>query len=399
MCAAATTAWSNALLPAAPFTLLMAMTAAVSTAAGASAPLPALEPRVVMNETLREAAARIKPLVFVGSQFKGYAVQPGFDGRYRSTHAHQYSLSTVGNDCKWTATHPSARALNLTACVAAKRYADSVGQAFRGHNLCWGNDNPQWLLEGDFNAEQLRSILGEHVVGVMRGVAKETGGPPPLAWDVVNEACASSVANGSFFKPNFWYPKVPDYVDVAFRAAHEAAAGTGTQLFYNDFGAEQMGAEKSETVYAMVKSMIDRKVPIDGVGLQMHVKTKPNPKYPHEKVTPPDEAKVSANIARLGKLGLKVHITEMDVSCPDPCGPAELEQQAEIFASMLRACLANPGVCTSFESWGFTDAVTWLTGERCATKSCHPLPFDEQYTPKPAALAMLKVLQEHAAGL
>ena len=66
---------------------------------------------------------------------------------------------------------------------------------------------------------------------------------------------------------------------------------------------------------------------------------------------------------------------------------------------MLRACLANPGVCTSFESWGFTDAVTWLTGSRCkGAADCHPLPFDEQYQPKPAAVAMLKVLQQHTAA-
>ena len=87
---------------------------------------------------------------------------------------------------------------------------------------------------------------------------------------------------------------------------------------------------------------------------------------------------------------------------------------------MLRACLANPGVCTSFESWGFTDAVTWLTGVRCIRPTgktkCHrerlpsrpvrllcltacrlaALPFDEQYRPKPAAAAMLRVLQQHA---
>ena len=106
----------------------------------------------------------------------------------------------------------------------------------------------------------------------------------------------------------------------------------------------------------MVKSMVQRKVPIDGVGLQMHVSMGE---------AAPDEAKVSANITRLGKLGLKVHITEMDVKCPDPCNAAGEQAQAEVYASMLRACLANPGVCTSFESWGFTDAVTWLTGVRC----------------------------------
>ena len=50
------------------------------------------------------------------------------------------------------------------------------------------------------------------------------------------------------FIPRSRYPAVPDYVDVAFKAAKTAAYNTNTQLFYNDFGAEQMGKPKSEVV-------------------------------------------------------------------------------------------------------------------------------------------------------
>ena len=341
-----------------------------------------------MNETLRAAAARI-PGFFIGSQFKGAQISDSSMPRYRRTHSEQYSLSTVGNGCKWQATHRSSIGLNLTSCVAAKRYADSVGQKFRGHNLCWGNDNPEWLLDaGRQNPAQLQVILQEHIKGVMQGVAQQTGSAP-LAWDVVNEACANNIAaNGSFFKHVEPWSALPHYVDVAFYAARAADPTNATQLFYNDFGAEEAGSDKSETVFKMVSSMLARGVPLDGVGLQMH-------KSIGESA--PSEAKVSTNIQRLGNLGLKVHITEMDVKCPDPCGAESQQAQAEIYASMLRACLANAGVCTSFESWGFTDAVTWLKGSRCATKDCHPLPFDERYLPKPAAAAMLRVLQEHAA--
>jgi endo-1,4-beta-xylanase len=95
----------------------------------------------------------------------------------------------------------------------------------------------------------------------------------------------------------------------------------------------------------MILSMVQRKIPIDGVGFQMHVKI----------ASPPDEAKVSSNIARIGKLGLKVHITEMDVACPDPCDADAQEQQANVYTSMLRACLANSGVCTSFEVRSLSD--------------------------------------------
>jgi endo-1,4-beta-xylanase len=85
--------------------------------------------------------------------------------------------------------------------------------------------------------------------------------------------------------------------------------------------------KKSDRIYAMMQDMIAKKVPIDGVGtrdlslvvewltvarssgLQMHIHIDQHPAF----------ADVSANIKRLGDLGLEVHITEMDVSCPE-CG-------------------------------------------------------------------------------
>ena len=99
---------------------------------------------------------------------------------------------------------------------------------------------------------------------------------------------------------------------------------------------------------------------------------------------------VAANMARLAKLGLQIHITELDVKCPQGC---ELAQQASVYASLLRVCLEQTA-CTNFESWGFTDANTWLVGDRCPTTKCHPLPFDEQYAVKPAARQILSVLQQ-----
>jgi endo-1,4-beta-xylanase len=325
--------------------------------------------------SLRAAAASRG--LFFGSQFKLAGIDNSSEPRYRETHAAQFSLSTVGNQCKWAATHPEQSLYNLSNCNAGFSYARSAEQRFRGHNLCWGNGNPAWLEEGHFDGAQLRQLLEEHITSVMRGVKEAAHGVSPLAWDVVNEATNST----HFFKPNLWYPALPDYVDVAFKAAR--AADNDTLLFYNDFDAESADEPKSEMVHQMVRSMVQRGIPIDGVGLQMHISVE----------SPPDEAKVAENMRRLGALGLQVHVTEMDVACPTPC---DEKAQASVYASMLRACLANKGVCTSFETWGFTDAVTWLLGLRCEKRhrkpNCHPLPFDEEYQPKPAVAAMLEVL-------
>ena len=168
---------------------------------------------IALNETLRAAADRRN--IYLGSQFKGDVIKS--DPQYKATHSAQFSLSTVGNECKWHATEQQRGSFTLGPCNAAFAYARSAKQAFRGHNLCWGNDNPAWLETGSFSTFELKSILEEHITSVMQGV-KAAAGKSPLAWDVVNEATNST----AFFKPNRWYPAVPDYVDVAFRAARAA---------------------------------------------------------------------------------------------------------------------------------------------------------------------------------
>jgi endo-1,4-beta-xylanase len=119
-------------------------------------------------------------------------------------------------------------------------------------------------------------------------------------------------------------------VEQVFRWAH--AADPGALLFYNDAEGETLNA-KSDAIYAMVKDFKRRGVPIDGVGLQMHLFD-----------VHPDIASIAANIARFTSLGVQVHITEMDVSLPTaPNGEAlqaDLERQSEIYGSIARACLS-----------------------------------------------------------
>jgi endo-1,4-beta-xylanase len=125
----------------------------------------------------------------------------------------------------------------------------------------------------------------------------------------------------------------------------------------------------------MVKDFKRRGVPIDGVGLQMHIATFDF-----------DTAAVAANIARLTALGLQVHITELDVSLPlDSTGLAthdDLLRQAEVYRRVVRACLENPG-CTAIQTWGFTDKYSWIGSHTHGTRGA-ALPFDRSYKPKPA---------------
>ena len=136
-----------------------------------------------------------------------------------------------------------------------------------------------------------------------------------------------------------------------FRWAHEA--DPQALLFYNEAEAEEVNS-KSDAVYAMARDFKRDGVPIDGVGLQMHVVI--------IRGTPIDIASISANIARFTALGLQVQITEMDVSLPvDASGnatPADLSVRRTSIGD-YRGCLSHSG-CTAIQMWGFTDKYSWI---------------------------------------
>jgi len=126
-----------------------------------------------------------------------------------------------------------------------------------------------------------------------------------LAWDVVNEAIDDSPDPKKIVKESPW-TKVDDYVCKAFKAAR--AADPTIQLFYNDYKHASMTGPtkvKSDKVFNYIKELKARGCPIDGVGFQSHF----------DLSFGDDFEGLRANMKRYAEIGVKVHITEMDVSC------------------------------------------------------------------------------------
>ena len=181
-----------------------------------------------------------------------------------------------------------------------------------------------------------------------------------------------------------------DYIDFAFQFAHEA--DPDALLFYNDYGAEGMNP-KSDRIYELVSDMVARGVPIHGVGLQTHITigdTAPNAYLSPENLT--------ANLNRLGELGLQVQITEMDVRYAGNTTDDILRRQAADYHRVMDTCLASE-YCTAFIAWGVTDQYSWLKDARYSSNpNVEPLLFDADYQPKPAYYAVLDSLAR-AAGM
>lgn len=319
----------------------------------------------VGTPTLREAA---RGRIFVGYASNLAHLTNASDAAYKSTGNAQYDLATAENECKFGPTEPARGQFDLSSCDAVAANMIDVAGVFRGHNFVWGDYNPPWLLDGNFSAAELLSIMQGHISHVAGHYAGRF-----YCWDVVNEAVSDN-DGGAVLKPMPpWFPTMgASYIDEAFAAAHKA--DPHARLFYNDYGAEGASSPKAARVLQLVKGLLARGVPIHGVGLQSHFSVD----------SFPEPADVAANMRALGELGLEVQITEMDVRC-DACTPARQALQARIYAGMLSACL-NVSACTSFETWGFTDKYSWLG------TSAAPLPFDATYAPKPAFDSILGVL-------
>jgi len=328
------------------------------------APTPTPEPTPALS--LRSSAQ-----VFGIQIGAAVAVEPlRSEALYAERLASEFSILTPENAMKFEPLHPDRDRYDFSNADAIVDFAEAHGMQVRGHTLVWHNQLPPWLTVGNWARDELIEILREHimtVVGHYRGRV--------VAWDVVNEA----VADDGSLRDTIWLRGIgPEYIDMAFEWAHEA--DPDSLLFYNDYGGEGQG-QKSDAIYALVQDLLQRGVPIHGVGLQMHVGLDWSP----------DPQDVAANMKRLAALGLGVHITEMDVRIKDPATEEELAEQARVYGDMLKVCLSAEN-CKAFVMWGFTDRYSWIPYFFPGWDAA--LILDESYSPKPAYNALMDVLLE-----
>ena len=333
------------------------------------------------GQTLRRDAQRSGLLVGAALNV-GYLSEPA----YTSTLGREFNMVEPEDAMKWLVIRPTQNTFDFSDGDKVVGFAHVHGMKVRGHNLLWQIHNPDWVTNGHFTPEQLAQLMQEHITKV---VAHYRG--KVYAWDVVNEA----IDEHGQLRHSIWYDKPgigkadagTAYIAQAFRWAH--AADPQALLFYNDGSAEGINPH-SDAIYAMVKDFIRRGVPIDGIGLQMHILD-----------LNPDVESIAKNIARFGKLGIQVQFTEMDVAIPvnkdgNPSHPEDLVKQAEVYREIAEICAKNPA-CTALQTWGFTDKYSWIGWYTNHTKG-DALLFDRHYQPKPAYEALRAVLVHTATA-
>ena len=303
------------------------------------------------------------------------------DKPYTDILTSQFNVALIDNTPNWYFTggglRPSPTTYNFQQMDQVVAFAQANHMAIQTHHLVWGEEKwlPDWLKNGNYSKAQLLQLIHQHiatVVGRYKGQIKE--------WTVVNEAFSRQ--QHIYGLHDWWADHIGDqsYIDDSFIWAHQA--DPNAKLILNDF---QDAPENSisDAMYTYVKGAKARGVPIDGIGMQMHI----------DGTAPPTKASVIANMNRFAALGVATYVTEFDVNMSNVKGTQQYryQQEANIYYQMMRACIEAEN-CHSFSILGVTDAETWYN-YMGTTPNADPLPFDSNYNPKPAFYALRLALQ------
>ena len=301
--------------------------------------------------------------ILVGTAVRESALKD--DATFRSILTKEFNLITPENTMKFRYIHPGRNEYFFDYTDAVVGYARQHSMKIKGHCLLWYKELPNWLTQGNWSRDQLIAIMEEHiktVVGRYKGKL--------MSWDVLNEAITGRGEYGQ----SIWHQIIgPEYIDMAFRFAHEA--DPNAILIYNDFFAEGLN-KKSDAIYAMVLNLLEKGVPIHEVGFQTHLPENYSP-------TEQDYQDFATNLKRFTDAGVTVNISEMTVAIEDPVTTEKLVLQADIYGKTLETALKNKKF-TTFQVWGFTDKHT----------TTHSRIYDSYYRPKPAYYALLNTLKK-----
>lgn len=243
--------------------------------------------------------------------------------------------------------------VNMDAAASELDFAVQNGMKVRGHTLIWHSQTPDWIFyvnydtSGELADRELMLTRVDHYMKDVFTWADENYPNLFYAWDVVNEA----IEDNGEMRDSLWRQTIgDDYLEQVFAIARKYAPEY-IKLFYNDYNAFQ---STKQNAIIQVLAPIAEAGNLDGVGMQGHLYTGETPEH-----------FVQAATRYTEKLGVVVHITEIDVEEPAATSP-EGEQgkyYGQLFRELKKA-KANGVPIESVSIWGLTDSLSWKAGNK-----------------------------------
>ncbi len=301
---------------------------------------------------------------------------------------HHFTSITAENDMKPGRTINKNEEYTFERGDKLVEFAKEHGLMVRGHTLVWYNQTPGWFYRDEagkyLSKDSLFNRMKDYISHVLDHYRGEV-----YCWDVVNEA-VSDYHDRVYRDDIDWYKVCgPEYIEKAFIYARQA--DPDVKLFYNDY--DLINPHKRDKTYKVLKELLGKGIPIDGVGMQGH--------WTLEDV---NREVLTAAIDSFANLGLEVQITELDISVypyyhnmDRSTLPKEVIPYTEELADSLAAkykevfevMREKSDKLTGVTFWGVADNKTWLSNYVVKGRTDYPLLFDADYQPKKAFWAVV----------
>lgn len=281
-----------------------------------------------------------------------------------------FNVLTCENEMKWGVVVDNNGNYDYSKVDKIVAYSKDYNMKLRGHTIAWHNQIPRWLLE-DCGKEQLLERTRKHISNIGKRYENDI-----FCWDLVNEAINDD--DTTTMRKSGWTGILGEnFMDDIFQIAHEILPNT--QLFYNDYN--ESYENKSRKIYDKIKSMIERDIPIHGVGMQCHWN-----------IYSPNMDEVKRAMEQYAQLGLRIHITEMDISMfrfddhsrIDKPTSDMIERQSKLYGEAFKLFRNYKDIIDSVVLWGVADDCTWLDNFPAQNRKNWPLLFDENHKAKEA---------------
>ncbi|SDN31676.1 endo-1,4-beta-xylanase [Actinomyces ruminicola] len=275
---------------------------------------------------------------------------------------------------------------------AVMDWAQAGGGRVYGHVLVWHSQTPDWLfqhedgtfLSGDSEADrqELRERMRTHINNVAKYLSDKYGlfgsdTNPLVAFDVVNEVITDGPSpETDGLRNSYWYQILgEEFIDDAFIYANEAFNSTyaapgadhPVTLFINEYNTQYGTDASSKTgrYHALIERLVDRGVPIDGVGHQFHA------------WLDDDVEGFGAAMSAFDDLPLVQAVTELDVPTRTgtPVDTQTLLDQGRFYQRLFEMFAEQDAKRDLFSVtlWGLVDSGSWRFYEG------DPLLFDPYY--------------------
>ena len=312
----------------------------------------------------------------------------------------QFNTISPENMLKMGPIHPKQNEYNWEPADKYVAFGEENGMFTVGHTLVWHSQAPDWIFVDESGNQVSKDTLLQRMRNHISTVAGRYKGKID-GWDVVNEALND---DGTLRQSKWLEIGGEEFLQKAFEYAKEA--DPEAELYYNDYSLWKPA--KREGAVRLVKSLQEKGIKVDGIGMQGHYG-----------IDYPSLEDIEASIEAFADLGVKVMITELDIDLlPNPTGrqgadivhtveeqegynpypenlPDSVQQKlAKRYADIFDLFHKHRDKISRVTFWGVADHHSWLNNWPMNGRTSYPLVFDRNYQPKPAHSAIVEAISE-----